>query len=130
MNYLTIIYDVNKDDEEVNLFGRKFVEKNKKLCKMIINGKEKEICRSIDKKSLKLKGKDHLEIKLSGIEQITDISSMFEKCDSLNKENLTNFIPPTITDVDEENDDDKSIKIENIILNDKNEEQSMSKNSE
>ena len=36
MNYLTIIYDVNKDDEEVNLFGRKFVEKNKKLCKMII----------------------------------------------------------------------------------------------
>ena len=72
----------------------------------------------------------NLDLSNFDTQNVNNMFDMFEKCDTLNKTNLTNFIPPTVTDVDEEDDDDKSIKIENIILNDKNDEQSMSKNSE
>ena len=70
----------------------------------------------------------NLDLSNFDTQNVNNMFDMFEKCDTLNKENLTNFIPPTVTDEDEE-EDNKSIKIENIILKDKNEEHSISQNS-
>ena len=42
---ISIIYDINKED--INIFGKEFVENNKNICKMIIDNKEYEICQNI-----------------------------------------------------------------------------------
>ena len=73
---INIIYKV-KDKIEVVLFGDKFVERNKKNCNLIIDGKEQ------DSKSMHNFGiffgtdKDYFKIKLKGITNITDVSYMF-----------------------------------------------------
>ena len=36
-----IIYNINKDN--INIFGSKFVENNKNICKMIIDDKEYDL---------------------------------------------------------------------------------------
>ena len=38
---INIIYKINK--KEIKLFGKKFVENNKKNCRIIIEGKEQEL---------------------------------------------------------------------------------------
>jgi len=100
MNEITIIYDYNKskdikinDREEVKkeleetilrekLFGERFVKNNKNKLKMIINGKKEEICSYITNFHEYL-NKGKLEIKLSNINEISDISYMFSGCLSL-----------------------------------------------
>ena len=99
---LNIIYDFNKSREidipqedielfkeemgetisKEKIFGERFVKNNKKICKIIINGKEEEICSYL----LNYKNyiiKDKLEIKLRGIKNIIDSSFMFSGCLSL-----------------------------------------------
>jgi len=44
---INIIYDINKDDKTINIFGYEFVENNKNICKMIIDNKEYEISKNI-----------------------------------------------------------------------------------
>ena len=63
------------------LFGERFVENNKNKCKIIINGKEKELCTfynfdNMDENQI-------FTIKLKGINNIDDISFMFCGCLSL-----------------------------------------------
>ena len=65
------------------LFGEKFVRNNKNNCKIIINGKEKELVSFYDIE--KLEENEILEIKLNGIKNIKNISSMFCGCLSLIK---------------------------------------------
>ena len=93
---INIIYDYNKSEEikvdkefmvkvknqigetisREKLFGEKFIENNKNKCKIILNGKEEEICSYLTNyKSYLKEGK--LEIKLRGIKNIIDISYMF-----------------------------------------------------
>ena len=99
---ITIIYDYNKSKEikiddkikeiikqglgetisREKLLGEIFVKKNKTNCKMIINGKEKEICSYLPNYHEYLdKGK--LILKLIVNKNITDISYMFSGCLSL-----------------------------------------------
>ena len=99
---ITIVYDFNKskemkiDEEYINkfkgllketisrekLFGERFVENNKNICKIIINDKEEELCSYLQNYKNYLKdGK--LEVKLIGIKNIIDFSSMFSGCMSL-----------------------------------------------
>ena len=40
---INIKYKIEEKDKTINLFGRGFVENNKNNCKLIINGKEKEL---------------------------------------------------------------------------------------
>jgi len=98
INEIKIIYKIN-DNGKIQLFGEKFVERNKNNCKIIINGKEEEL------KKYKLfplfnKKIDNLEIKLKGIMNITNMSDMFYECSSLlslpdiskwNTNNVTNM---------------------------------------
>ena len=75
---ITIIYK-NFKENEVRLFGEKFVKNNKDNCKIIINNKILPLKESyvIDKND------EMLEIKLTGIKNIKNMSYMFFWCQSL-----------------------------------------------
>ena len=78
---IIIIYDINKENEEnIKIFGEEFVENNKNICKMIIDNKEYEIT---GKYKVKSNDNNQLQIKLKGIDNITDMSYMFSGCSSL-----------------------------------------------
>ena len=73
-------YEIKDINDSIRIFGDKFVKKNKKLCKIIINGKEFDLKTNINKNQL---NNDILEIKLKGIKKITNMSHMFHRCDRL-----------------------------------------------
>ena len=77
---INIIYNIEKGEEFIQIFGSKFVENNRNICKMIINNKEYEITEEYSIKSL---NNSVLNIKLKGIDNITDMSYMFSGCSSL-----------------------------------------------
>ena len=79
---ITIIYKV-KDLKEVRLFGRDFVERNKKNCKLIIEGKEQELKVMHNFGIFFGTDKDYFEIKLKGITNIINMSYIFCGCNSL-----------------------------------------------
>ena len=96
INEINLIYKV---DNKIKLFGHDFVERNRNNCKIIINGKEDEL-KEYKTFSLFSKKIDKLEIKLKGINNITDMSYMFDGCSSLsslpdiskwNTNNVTNM---------------------------------------
>ena len=74
---IKIIYKVK--NKEVKLFGEGFVERNKKNCKLIIDGKEQELKEKYSFGWFSSK-KDVLEIKLKRITNITNMSYMFSEC--------------------------------------------------
>ena len=75
---ITIIYDIY--DKNINIFGYEFVRNNKRNCKMIIDKKEYEITRQYNAENYNNK---KLKIKLIGIDNINDMSYMFDGCSSL-----------------------------------------------
>ena len=93
---IRIIYNINKKDEaneedeeyevyegdkeNIRIFGDIFVENNKNKCKMIIDNKELDITRKYNIENYK---NNKLEIKLKGINNVTDMSGMFSGCSSL-----------------------------------------------
>ena len=78
---ISIIYDINKgNNEDINIFGKKFVENNKNICKMLIDNKEYEIC---EKYNIKSYNNNKLIIKLRGIDNISNMNFMFSECSSL-----------------------------------------------
>jgi len=101
---INIIYDINKKNENIkyekdtiNIFGTKFVENNKNICKMIIDNEEYEIK---EKFKINKYNKKMLKIKLKGIDNVTNMSNMFNWCSSLyhlpdisklNTNNITNM---------------------------------------
>ena len=96
INEINLIYKV---DNKIKLFGHDFVDRNRKNCKIIINGKEDEL-KEYKTFSLFKKKIEKLEIKLKGINHITDMSYMFDGCSSLsslrdiskwNTNNITNM---------------------------------------
>ena len=73
---INIIYKINKNDKNIQIFGTKFVNNNKDKCKIIYNGKEQEL---IDKINIEMldKNDEILEVKLKILKNITDLSYMF-----------------------------------------------------
>ena len=93
---INIIYDVNGENN-INIFGSIFVENNKNKCKMIIDNEEYELA---DNYNIKSNNNNELKIKLKGINNVTDMSYMFDGCSSLlslpdiskwNTNNVTNM---------------------------------------
>jgi len=77
-----IIYKINKNDKKVKIFGKDFVKNNKNKTKIIYEDTEYELQEefNLDKTFIQ---KDMLVIKLKGISYITDMSYMFNNCNSL-----------------------------------------------
>ena len=50
LNKMTLIYEIKEDP--IGIFGEKFVEKNKNNCCLLINGKERELCRKLYKNEI------------------------------------------------------------------------------
>ena len=76
---INIIYDIN-GESTINIFGTKFVENNKNVCKMIIDNEEYEIT---EKYNVKSNNNNKLKVKLKGINNVTNISYVFYNCSSL-----------------------------------------------
>ena len=79
---ITINYQIINNDNQVKIFGKEFLENNKQNCKMIINGKEMEIEDKIELKNIPIKN-NILEIKIKGIQNITNMNCMFSGCSLL-----------------------------------------------
>ena len=76
---INIIYDIKRDDREIRILGDYFVMNNRDKCKMIIDNKEYEIKKKYDVNN----NKNKLNIILKGINNVTDMSFMFNECSSL-----------------------------------------------
>ena len=63
LNQMTIIYKIKPTDTRIKIFGKKFVENNKKKCKILINNNLQEIIEDLSLDET-IKQKDTLEIKL------------------------------------------------------------------
>ena len=79
MDEINIIYDV-KNLKEVKLFCGGFIERYKNYVKIVIEGKEQDL---IEEYKLSNYNKNILQVKLKGITNIIDMSSMFVHCKSL-----------------------------------------------
>ena len=81
-NEMTIIYNIDKNNPKINIFGEDFVKNNKDKCKMIIEGHKREIDTTLDT-SKYLKDKDILSIKLIEYKTIHNMICLFADCSSL-----------------------------------------------
>jgi len=71
-----IIYNIEGKDL-INIFGSNFVKNNKNICKMIIDNKEYKIT---EKYNVKSYNNNKLKIQIKGIDNVTDMSYMFNGC--------------------------------------------------
>ena len=89
-------YKINKE-KEIRIFGDKFVENNKKICKIVYNNQEQELVGTINITDF---NNDFLEITLNGINNIVNASYMFYNCISLTSlENIDNWDTSKVTDM-------------------------------
>ena len=80
-NEITMIYKIGKR-ESIQIFDEKFVNNNKSICKIIYDGKEYDLNENFELKNLNKSDIDKktIEIKLKGINNITDMSYIFNEC--------------------------------------------------
>ena len=79
---ILIRYSIEKEDKKIKIFGERFVENNKDKCKYKYENKEYELTKKFDLTNYN-KSNEILEIKLIGINNIIDMSYLFDKCESL-----------------------------------------------
>ena len=77
-----LIYKINKNDKKIKIFGKDFVKNNRNKLKIIYENSEYDLQEefNLDKSFIQ---KDMLVIKLKGISYMTDMSYMFNNCNSL-----------------------------------------------
>ena len=73
---MTIIYNIEKDKKDIQLFGSEFVSNNKNNCYLLIDGKKHELCFELELEENK-KEKNELIVKLIESKSITNMSNMF-----------------------------------------------------
>ena len=80
INQITIQYNIKniKDNKSIRIFGDEFVKNNKDKCKIIINGKEKELCSHININLKQINDNEIYVIKLKEFNNITNMSGMFK----------------------------------------------------
>ena len=81
-NEIILRYNINDaKDNKIKIFGKDFVNNNKNNCKILCENKLYELIEYFDISNYN--NKDILEIKLQGINHITNASSMFSSTNSL-----------------------------------------------
>ena len=78
----SLIYHIDNDLNSIDLFGEIFVNNNKNICFLLIDGKQIELCSKYEL-SEKEKEQEYLEVKLIEIKPIENMSYMFYNCISL-----------------------------------------------
>ena len=81
-NEILIKYLIKKNAQKINIFGEEFVRYNKDKCKYIYENKEYELTKEFDLTNFD-KSNEILEIKLTDINNITNMSYLFCFCYSL-----------------------------------------------
>ena len=72
-----------KNKEMIRIFGKGFLENNIQKCKIIYKGKEYELGGYLKDIDFFYNNKNKFTLKLKGINNITDISRLFDNCESL-----------------------------------------------
>ena len=94
-NEIIISYKINKEPY-LTIFGNEFVKNNKEKCKIFYQNKFHELNEYLNISNYN-NDKNELEIKLTGINNITDMSYMFYNCSSLIS--ISNFDTSNITNI-------------------------------
>ena len=98
-NEIILTYNIYYKIKKIQIFGTKFVENNKNICKIIYKNKKYELQSFFDVQKFNIKN-NILKIKLIGVSKITNMSYMFYNCYSLinisdlsklNTSNVTNM---------------------------------------
>ena len=79
---ITIEYQLNENQNEVTIFNEIFVNNNKEKCKIEVEGQEYELVQNLNVENFK-KENNILKIQLKGINNITNMESMFSGCTNL-----------------------------------------------
>ena len=79
-NSVSLTYNIDKKDNEINIFGEEFVKNNIYNCTMMIDNKEYKLS---EKFNIQNYNKDKIIIRLKRINNITNLSYMFNNCTSL-----------------------------------------------
>ena len=96
---ITLRYKITKKVDKIKIFDSKFVNNNKFNCDIIYNNKNYELCDYFNIKNFN-NLEDMLEIKLIGVNNITDMSNMFYRCFSLNSiTDVTKWDTTSVTDM-------------------------------
>ena len=102
IDIITINYKINFAKiifKKLKIFGDKFVENNKNFCKIIINDKEYELTSTLNLKNIIIDNYI-VEIKLKGINNITNMSNMINECEYLfSLPDISNWNTNKITDI-------------------------------
>ena len=92
LNKVKIIYDpkiyFNIEEHNIKLFGHNFINNNKNNCLLLIKGKKNKLFEFLEIDS-NIRKKETFEIELIETNPITNLSYMFDKCNSLLS--LSNF---------------------------------------
>ena len=84
LNEIMMIYKPKENNKEkIRIFGTEFVKNNIDICKIIYNNEEYELKEYFNDIDDEYNNKDEIKIKLKGINNITDMSFMFDGCNSL-----------------------------------------------
>ena len=76
----SLIYKIDKNSNEIKLFGTNFVNNNKNILKLEIKGKEYEL---MENYIFQNNNNNELKVKIRGIENVTNMEDMFNECSSL-----------------------------------------------
>jgi len=79
-NAISIVYTINKKVNDMRIFGEEFVKNNINNCSMVIDNTEYKIYEKLKTNNY---DKDIINVKLKGINRITNMSYMFSWCSSL-----------------------------------------------
>ena len=86
-------------ENKIRIFGDKFVKNNKSNFKIIINDKTNVLIKEIRKKELIINKDNTFEIKLKLVNDINDISHIFDGCSSLLFPDIVNLDTSDVTDM-------------------------------
>jgi hypothetical protein len=82
---IKIKYNLKIEEFNIRIFGKEFVDNNKDKLQLEINGKRRELIEFYIYMDSDIEGEinPNIEIVLMGLEKITNMSHMFEGCETL-----------------------------------------------
>ena len=81
-NFSVLIYNIQSNQDRVKILGNQFVRNNNNICKIVYENNEYNLTEYFDCKNI---SDNLLKLKLKGINNVIDLSSMFEECSQLSE---------------------------------------------